>query len=94
MKYVEKIDAKIIIAAKELRDKLEDGKEISDSDLNKTINIVHELEKQKVDEKTRFMNELKGILDNAQRAKFVTFKNRFTQDLREQIRARPNKRNK
>lgn len=89
---VDKIDAKIIAAIKELRDKVEDGKEISNGDLNTTINKVHELEKQKIDEKTRFMIDLKGILDNTQRAKFVTFKNRFTQDLREQIRTRPSKR--
>ena len=89
---IEKIEAKIIIVTKELRDKVENGKEISDDDLIKTISKVHELEKQKIDEKTHLMNELKGILDNSQRAKFVTFKNRFTQDLREQIRSRPKKR--
>jgi len=91
---LDKIDIKIIIATKELRDKVEDRKEISDGDLNKTINQVYELEKQKVEERANFINELDGILDNTQRAKLVTFKNRFTQDLREQIRARPSKRTK
>ncbi len=89
---VEKIDNEILSETRILRNKVKDGKEISDSDISKIIDKVHELEKRKIDERIKFMKDLESVLDITQRAKFITFKNRFTQDLREQIRTRPGKR--
>ena len=45
-----------------------------------------DLERQKIDEKTRFMNGLNGILDNTQRVKLTMFKTKFAKDMQEQIR--------
>jgi len=49
---------------------------------------VSTLEKQKIDEKNRFMTEMKGVLENSQRAKLAMFKDRFVKDMQEQIRAK------
>jgi hypothetical protein len=85
---LESIDSEIRAAVKGLQDKAKDGKEISDNEFNNTFGKVTSLEMQKIEEKTRFMRELKGILDNTQRAKLTLFKNKFTKDMQEQIRAR------
>jgi len=83
---IEKINAKILETVKDIRRKVEDGKEISDSEFNKMFGEVTVLEKQKVDEKTRFITELNGILDNTQRVKLTMFKNKFAREMQEQIR--------
>jgi GMP synthase PP-ATPase subunit len=49
---------------------------------------VTDLERQKIDEKTRFMSELNGILDNTQRVKLTMFKTKFAKEMQEQIRAK------
>ena len=83
---LENIDAELKEAAKDIRRKIEDEKEISDSEFNKMFEKVTDLERQKIDEKTRFMSELNGILDNTQRVKLTMFKNKFAKDMQEQIR--------
>lgn len=82
---IEKINAKILETVKDIRRKVEDGKEISDSEFNKMFGKVTALEKQRVDEKTRFITELNGILDNTQRVKLTMFKNKFAREMQEQI---------
>ena len=83
---MEKIDIELRDAAKDILRKIEDGKEISDSELNKMLENATDLERQKIDEKTRFMNGLNGILDNTQRVKLTMFKTKFAKDMQEQIR--------
>ncbi len=85
---LESIDVELKDSAKEIRRKVEDGKEISDSEFNKMFEKATDLERQKIDEKTRFMSELSGILDNTQRVKLTMFKNKFARDMQEQIRAK------
>ncbi len=85
---MEKIDDEIRNVVKELQKKVKDDKDISDSEFSSTIQKVSTLEKQKIDEKNRFMLELKGILDNIQRTKMAMFKDKFTKDMQEQIRAK------
>ena len=85
---IESIEAEIIETVKDIRRKVEDGKEISDSEFNKMFGKLTVLEKQRVDEKTRFITELNGILDNTQRVKLTMFKNKFAQEMKEQIRTK------
>jgi len=85
---MEKIDDEIRNVVKDLREKVKDEKDISDSEFSSTIQKVSTFEKQKIDEKNRFMTEMKGILDNTQRVKLTMFKDRFARDMQEQIRAR------
>jgi hypothetical protein len=85
---LENIDAELKEAAKDVRRKIEDEKEISDSEFNKMFEKVTDLERQKIDEKTRFMSELNGILDNTQRVKLTMFKTKFAKEMQEQIRAK------
>ena len=83
---MEKIDDEIRNVVKDLREKVKDEKDISDSEFSTTIQKVSTLEKQKIDEKNRFMTEMKGVLENSQRAKLAMFKDRFVKDMQEQIR--------
>lgn len=85
---LENIDAELKEAAKDIRRKVEDGKEISDSEFNKMFEKATDLERQKIDERIRFMSELNGILDNTQRVKLTMFKTKFARDMQEQIRMR------
>ena len=85
---MEKIDDEIRNVVKYLREKVKDEKDISDSEFSMTIQKVSTLEKQKIDEKNRFMTEMKGVLENSQRAKLAMFKDRFVKDMQEQIRAK------
>ena len=83
---LENIDAELRDAAKDIRRKIEDGKEISNNEFDKMFEKVTELEIQKIDEKIRFMSELNGILDNTQRVKLTMFKTKFAKEMQEQIR--------
>ena len=83
---IESIETEMRETVKDIRRKVEDGKDISDSEFNKMFNKVTALEKQKVDEKTRFITELNGILDNTQRVKLTMFKAKFAREMQDQIR--------
>jgi len=83
---MEKIDNQIREITMDIRDDVRDEKEISDNDFNEMFEKITELEKQKIDEKTRFISELNGILDNTQRVKLTMFKNKFAKEMQEQIR--------
>lgn len=88
---LQNINAELKEASKDTRRKIEDGKEISDNEFNKMFEKVTELERQKIDEKTRFITELNGILDNSQRVKLTMFKNKFAREMKEQIRMKRKK---
>ncbi|MEE8341782.1 MAG: hypothetical protein V3R52_06770, partial [Candidatus Neomarinimicrobiota bacterium] len=83
---MESIESELRETVKDARRKIEDGKEVTDSDFNNMFGKVAALEKQKVDEKTRFITELNGILDNTQRIKLTMFKTKFAKEMQEQIR--------
>ncbi|MCJ7800963.1 MAG: periplasmic heavy metal sensor [Candidatus Marinimicrobia bacterium] len=85
---IEKIDTEIREVVRDMRDKIKDDEDILDKEFNSFYNQVIDLEKQKIDEKNRFMTEMKGILENSQRAKLAMFKDRFAKDMQEQIRAK------
>ncbi len=85
---METIDHQIREVTVDIRDKVRDGKEISNNDFNNMFEQITEFEKQKIDEKKRFINGLNGILDNTQRVKLTMFKDRFAKDMQEQIRAK------
>ena len=83
---MESIETEIRETVKDVRRKIKDGKDVSDSEFNEMFGKITTLEKQKVDEKTRFITELNGILDNTQRVKLAMFKTKFAKEMQEQIR--------
>ncbi|MFC1565334.1 hypothetical protein ACFL4B_00075 [Candidatus Neomarinimicrobiota bacterium] len=85
---MDKIDVEIKRITTGLRVQMKGDEKISDKDFNSYFNNISVLEKQKIDEKTRFMAELNGILDNTQRVKLTMFKTKFAKDVQEQIRAK------
>lgn len=91
---IENINTEMKETVKEIRRKVEDDKEISDSEFNKMFSKVIVLEKQKVDEKARFMTEMNGILDNTQRVKLSLFKHKFAREMQDEIRMRRKSRSK
>lgn len=85
---MEKLEEEIYTVSKEIRSKIDKEKEISNAEFKTVLDKVNELEKQKVDEKERFVNELEDILTINQRAKLALFKQYFVRDIRKQIRNR------
>jgi len=89
---MEIIEEEIISIYEDVKKNIDKGKELSNKEFNDFIDDVNKLEKQKIDERNRFFTELEDILDNSQRIKLVRYKHHFSNELREQIRRRPNKR--
>lgn len=82
------IDTEIVSVTEKIRQKVDNTKEISNEELDKVLNEVSALEKQKVDERDRFIVDVKDVLNTQQRAKLAIFKHSFMKDLQQQIRRR------
>ena len=80
------IDKDIRETVKDIRKKVDRGDNISDKEFDVVYGKVTELEMEKINEKIRFMDEMKGILNNAQRVKLAIFKERFTREIQERIK--------
>ncbi|NHZ85093.1 MAG: hypothetical protein GWP19_04335 [Planctomycetia bacterium] len=80
------IDKDIRETVKDIRKKVDRGDNISDKEFDAVYRKVTALEMEKIDEKIRFMGEMKGILNNAQRVKLAIFKERFTREIQERIK--------
>ncbi len=80
------IDTDIRESVKDIRQKVARGDNISDKEFDAVYGKVTTLEIEKINEKIRFMDEMKGILNNAQRVKLVIFKERFVREIQERIK--------
>jgi len=81
-----KIDVKMKSMVKEMRGTLKDDKILSDKEFQSFFDDVNKLENKKLEERTRFLTELGGTLDNNQRIKMAMFKHKFTDDMQVQLR--------
>jgi len=72
---VNKINDELFEATKDLRDKINDDKEISDAELKKVLSQMADIKNKRSNEKDRFINSLDGILDNTQFAKLAMVQN-------------------
>lgn len=81
-----KIDAKMKSMVKEMRGTLKDEKIFSDKEFKSFFEEVNKLENKKLEERTRFLTDLDGTLDNYQRIKMVIFKHKFADDMQVQLR--------
>jgi len=81
-----KIDVKMKSMVKEMRGTLKDDKILSDKEFQSFFDEVNKLENKKLEERTRFLTELGGTLDNNQRIKMAMFKHKFADDMQVQLR--------
>ena len=86
-----KIDNKLESVNENIRNKIDSGKEVTENEFQTVLEEFDSLEKQKVDERVRFVDEIGDILSNTQRAKLLMFKRYFMKDLRQEIRKRPSR---
>ena len=80
------IDKDIRETVKDIREKVARGDNISNKEFDEVFGNVTALELEKIDEKVRFLDEMKGILNNVQRVKLAIFKERFTREIQERIK--------
>lgn len=80
------IDKDIRETVKDIRQKVMRGDNISNKEFDGVFGKVTALEMEKINEKVRFMDEMEGILNNAQRVKLAIFKERFTKEIQERIK--------
>ena len=71
---------------KELREKIDRGDTISNSELEKLLSSISELEQNKLNSKKSFISNLEGKLNNVQRAKMIGFEHRFRKEVRDEIK--------
>ena len=81
-----KIDVKMKSMVKVMRGTLKDDKILSDKEFKSFFDEVNKLENKKLEERTRFLTELDGTLDNNQRIKMTMFKHKFADDMQVQLR--------
>lgn len=80
------IDKDIRETMKDIRQKVVRGDNISNKEFDAVFGKVTALGMEKIDEKVRFMDEMEGILNNAQRVKLAIFKERFTKEIQDRIK--------
>ncbi len=83
---MDKIDASIKVIVKDANSKTKSDYLLSDKEFKSFFNKITDLELEKVKERTRFITELDGTLDNNQLFKLSMFKHKFTRDMKEVIR--------
>jgi len=83
---MDKIDSKILKINNDFHKNVKDGKNISDKDIDGVFEKIHELEQKKLKERYNYQKSLKGILEIEQRAKLMTFKQRFARGVEERLR--------
>lgn len=83
-----KIDQDIRDITEGVRKDIDSGKEITEKEFNKVITEFCSLEKLKIEEKEKFLEEIGDILNNNQKTKLLLFKQYFMEDLQRQIKKR------
>ncbi len=71
---------------KQIKEMMEEGKEVKDKELNRIVKKASEIEKQKIDKKWEFVESLGEVLTPEQKAKYIGFQIRFKHALRDAIR--------
>ena len=71
---------------KTLQEKIERGDEIKDNEINSQVDNLAELEKRKLEFQKKYILDLEGVLNNAQRAKLIGFERRLRQEVKDQMK--------
>ncbi|MBH50158.1 MAG: hypothetical protein CMG69_05345 [Candidatus Marinimicrobia bacterium] len=71
---------------KELKENIERGDALSNSDLNKYLKEVSDLKIEKIKNQNSFIDDLEGSLNNVQRAKLIGFEQRFRKEVKDELR--------
>ena len=69
-----------------IKQKIERGDSISNSDLDRFLNDLSDVQKKKFEIKKNFIFNLDGKLNNVQKAKMIGFEHRFRKEVRKQIK--------
>ncbi len=69
-----------------LQEKIERGDEIKDNEIKSQVENLAELEKRKLEFQKKFILDLEGVLNNAQRAKLIGFERRLRQEIKDQMK--------
>jgi hypothetical protein len=69
-----------------LQEKIERGDEIKDNEIKSQVDNLAELEKRKLEFQKKFILDLEGVLNNAQRAKLIGFERRLRQEVKDQMK--------
>jgi len=71
---------------KQINEMMEGGKEVKDKELNRIVKKTSDIQKQKIDKKWEFVENLGEVLTPEQKAKYIGFEIRFKHALRDAIR--------
>lgn len=88
---MEKIENETYKISESIREKIDDGKEISAKEFEDALDNINELETSKIEERERFIKEMSEYLTTNQLAKLALFKHYFVKDLRQEIRNKSRK---
>jgi F0F1-type ATP synthase alpha subunit len=70
---------------KEIKEKIERGDTISNSDLETLLDQLSEISLDKTNKRNSFLTSLEGHLNNVQRAKLIGFEHRLRKDIKDQL---------
>ncbi len=70
----------------DVRDKLDDEKEVSDKYLKNTLKKISELEQKKIASRRVFLENLSGTLTNEQILRLSVFERRFKREIKQRMR--------
>ena len=69
-----------------MHEKIERGDEINNKEIKSQLKTIAEFEIKKLDLQEKFILDLEGVLNNAQRAKLIGFDRRLKQEIKDQMK--------
>ena len=69
-----------------MQEKIERGDEINNKEIKSQLKTIAEFENKKLDLQEKFILDLEGVLNNAQRAKLIGFDRRFRGEVKDQMK--------
>ncbi|MBC8402582.1 MAG: hypothetical protein H8E14_13930 [Candidatus Marinimicrobia bacterium] len=85
---IKKLNTERVAAGRTMVERAERGETITDKDYKAFLKLISDLEKQKIDLRSDYLNRLDGVLTNTQRVKLMIFDERFKNELQRNIRER------
>ena len=85
---IKNLNTERVEAGRTMVERAERGETITDKDYKAFLKLISDLEKQKIDLRSDYLNRLDGVLTNTQRVKLMIFDERFKNELQRNIRER------
>ena len=85
---IKKLNTERVEAGHTIVERAERGETITDKDYKAFLKLISDLEKQKIDLRSDYLNRLEGVLTNTQRVKLMIFDERFKNELQRNVRER------